>query len=54
MEVVVAQLVASDTTGLWLKSSQQQILYWTFVYCQLSIEKTKKEVENDPLKIKAK
>ena len=39
----VGRAVASDTRGPWFEFSHQQKInfYWTFVYCQLCIEKTK-------------
>ena len=36
----VGRAVASDTRGLQFESSQK-CKYWTFVYCQMCIEKTK-------------
>ena len=39
----VGRAVASDTRGPRFESSHRQIyyLYWTYIYCQLCIEKTK-------------
>ena len=56
--VVVAQLVErllpiSDVRGLNPVIGKTLFIYWTFVYCQLCIEKTKikkKEAGNGPLK----
>ena len=44
----VGRAVASNTRGPRFESSHRQkklYIYWTFVYCQLCIEKTKKEKE---------